>query len=69
MDLGLLYSTYLGGSLGPSGSLGDESDGIAIDSSGDAYIAGSTTSVNFPVTAGAFQTVNNAAVNLTLPDS
>jgi hypothetical protein len=51
----LLYSTYLGGSLADSGS------GIAVDGSGDAYVTGVALSTNFPVTAGAFQTVNNAA--------
>ncbi|MEP7286189.1 MAG: SBBP repeat-containing protein [Chloroflexota bacterium] len=47
---GLLYSTYLGGSDV------DEGAGIAIDSSGNAYITGFTQSTNFPTTAGAFQT-------------
>ena len=44
----LVYSTYLGGS-GP-----DQGDGIAVDSSGDAYVTGSTESSNFPV-VNAFQ--------------
>jgi hypothetical protein len=44
----LLYGAYLGGSGTDSGS------GIAIDSGGAAYITGSTTSTNFPVT-GPFQ--------------
>jgi hypothetical protein len=39
----LLYSTYLGGA-------GDESaQRIAVDSSGDAYVTGSTSSTNFPL--------------------
>jgi YVTN family beta-propeller protein len=38
----LVYSTYLGG----SGT--DEAAGIAVDSSGNAYVAGGTTSTNFP---------------------
>lgn len=51
----LLYSTYLGG----SGF--DEGYAIALDSSGDAYIAGQTSSPDFPVTPGAFQTTNKAS--------
>lgn len=50
VDPQLLYSTYLGGSNDDSGY------GIALDSSGDAYVTGSTYSSNFPTTAGAFQT-------------
>jgi hypothetical protein len=38
----LVYSTYLGGSGGEGGS------GIAIDSSGNAFVAGDTSSTNFP---------------------
>src|SRR5439155_24511698 len=44
------YSTYLGRS--DTGYAAD----VAIDSSGNAYITGSTISTNFPTTAGAFQT-------------
>ena len=46
----VLYSTYLGGS---------DSDGIvsmAVDSAGNAYVTGGTTSNNFPTTPNAFQT-------------
>jgi hypothetical protein len=45
----LVYSTYLGGS-GP-----DFGQAIALDSAGDPYITGSTSSTNFPAIAGAFQ--------------
>ena len=48
----LIYSTYLGGNNQ------DEGDGIAVDSSGNAYITGGTGSTDFPITAGALQTVN-----------
>jgi hypothetical protein len=49
----LVYLTYLGGSGG--GGL-DTAHGLALDSSGNAYIAGQTGSTDFPVTSGAFQT-------------
>jgi hypothetical protein len=48
----LLYSAYLGGSGQDSGY------GIALDPAGDAYIAGSTDSTNFP-TLNARQTARN----------
>jgi hypothetical protein len=47
----LVYSTYLGG----SGNDGPD-DTIAVDLAGNAYVAGTTDSTNFPTTAGAFQT-------------
>jgi Beta-propeller repeat len=51
IDPVLSYSTYLGG----NGN--DESaSGIAVNSSGDAYVTGFTNSTNFPTTTGAFQT-------------
>jgi hypothetical protein len=50
----LLYSTYLGGS--DSESL---ITGLAIDQSGHVYIAGATSSADFPVTAGAPDTSND----------
>ncbi|MGA9056270.1 MAG: SBBP repeat-containing protein [Terriglobia bacterium] len=48
--LSLVYSTYLGGSTA------DGANGIAVDSSGNAYVTGITESTNFPTTPGAFQT-------------
>jgi hypothetical protein len=52
-----LYSTYLGGSGGDSGR------GIAVDAAGNAYVTGSTTSTNFPTTAGALQTTFTGGVS------
>ncbi len=51
---GVLYLTYLGG----SGI--DSSAGLGVDAGGTAYVAGTTTSTNFPTSAGAFQTVPDA---------
>jgi Beta-propeller repeat len=44
IDPVLNYVTYLGG----SGSLGDTAFGIALDSAGNAYVAGKTFSTDFP---------------------
>ena len=52
---GLAYSTYLGG----NGA--DIAYGIAVDSSGDAYVVGDTTSSNFP--ASGFQRSNKGVQN------
>ena len=49
----LVYSTYFGG----NGN--DQGNGIAVDSSGNAYITGFTFSTNFATTPGAFQTTLN----------
>jgi hypothetical protein len=46
----LVYSTLLGGSAV------DEPFGIALDSSGNAYLTGRTFSADFPTTAGSLQT-------------
>ncbi|WP_442319605.1 DUF7948 domain-containing protein [Candidatus Binatus sp.] len=49
----LEYSSYLGGG-GPR-FIGDSAAGVAMDGSGDVYVAGLTSSIDFPVTSGAFQ--------------
>src|SRR5438128_1033575 len=48
----LVYSTYLGG----GGS--DQGFGIAVDTSGNAYVTGSAVAMNFPTTPGASQTTS-----------
>jgi len=52
----LIYSTYLDGGCNSCFIAGNGASGIAVDSSGHAYVTGSTNSSNFPTTAGAFQT-------------
>ncbi len=49
----LAFSTYLGG--------GDDEGayGIAVDAAGSVYVAGSTSSADFPTTPGAFDTSHN----------
>ena len=53
---GLVYSTYLGGSLS------EEGHGVAVDAAGNAYATGFTDSFNFPV-AGGFQRANGGGLN------
>jgi hypothetical protein len=49
IDPVLLYSTYLGGTADDLGLV------IAVDMDGSTYVAGVTTSLNFPTTPAAFQ--------------
>jgi hypothetical protein len=53
----LVYSTYLGGNGW------DQIYGIAVDPTGNAYVAGFTASANFPMTAGAFQATYSAGAS------
>jgi hypothetical protein len=55
---GLDYSTYLGGS-GDDAAVG----GIAVDSAGNAYVAGNSSSSNFPV-ANALQPVKKGTLDI-----
>jgi hypothetical protein len=48
----LIYSTYLGGTTGTSAG-----NSVKVDSAGNAYVTGYTCASDFPVTAGAVQTV------------
>src|SRR5437016_11588886 len=50
----LVYSSYLGGSSGETAAA------LAIGSLGNAYVTGTTTSVDFPTTNGAFQPASKA---------
>ena len=47
IDPVLSFSTFVGGTLAQA---------IAVDSAGNIYVAGATASLDFPVTAGAYQT-------------
>ncbi|MEO8367835.1 MAG: SBBP repeat-containing protein [Candidatus Solibacter sp.] len=50
---GLRYATLLGGTCA------DEGIGIAVDALGSAYVVGSTTSADFPVTKGAYRQLHD----------
>ncbi len=50
IDPALVFSTYLGGANM------ERSRGVAVDASGNLYVAGFSESMNLPTTAGAYQT-------------
>jgi hypothetical protein len=58
IDPSVSYATYLGGTLE------DDGNAIAIDSSGNAYITGQTTSTNFPTVPGSYHTTNAGALDV-----
>jgi hypothetical protein len=64
---GLVYSTYLGGSQDQGTNLGSSywTNPVAVDKSGNVYVAGFTQSHDFPVTSSAFQQ-KIKGVNITL---
>ncbi len=49
----LVYSTFLGGAVN------DTSNAIAVDTDGNAFVVGTSRSVDFPTTAGALDTTYN----------
>lgn len=59
----LVYSTYLGGGSGDGGG-NDGALAIAVDTSGNAYLTGSTWSNDFPTTQGAFQLARSGQVDV-----
>jgi hypothetical protein len=58
----LAFSTYFGGT---GGSLGadERANAAAVDPAGNLYIAGQSSSANFPLTTGAYQTTSNGGVD------
>lgn len=56
-DGALLYSTLIGGNSD------DRAEAVALDSSGNVYVAGSTNSSDFPATPGALDTTHNGEVD------
>ncbi|MCW3096152.1 MAG: hypothetical protein JWL77_1770 [Chthonomonadaceae bacterium] len=61
----LFYSTYLGGSH----QFGENGYGIAIDKVGNAYVTGTTSSADFPITPGAFKTTRTDINGLIVSNS
>ncbi|HEX8457662.1 MAG TPA: carboxypeptidase regulatory-like domain-containing protein [Pyrinomonadaceae bacterium] len=59
IDPVLSYATYLGGNNT------DEANAVAVDAQGNTYVVGTTLSMNFPRTPGAFQSTLGGTVTAT----
>jgi hypothetical protein len=61
VDPVVVYSTYLGGSTGTAGGVaGNSANAVTVDANDNAYITGSTSASDFPVTSGVFQSTNKS---------
>jgi N-acetylneuraminic acid mutarotase len=60
----LIYSTYLGGNSGGGAAGSDGARSISVDASGNVNVGGFTTSLDFPVTQGAYQTIYGGTEDL-----
>jgi uncharacterized protein (TIGR03437 family) len=58
----LIYSTYIGGGVFNDDTI-TRPYAIAVDGSGNAYLTGFTSAPQFPITAGAYQTICGTLVN------
>ncbi len=58
----ILYSTYFGGSAN------DRAIAMAVDAAGDVYVTGTTTSLDFPVSEGAYASSGNVFLFKLNPD-
>jgi large repetitive protein len=62
---GVSYATYLGGNTTTvAKTTFNLAIGIAVDSAGNAYITGTTNTIDFPVTSNAFQTTYGGTTNV-----
>jgi hypothetical protein len=57
----LTYSTYLGGFTSSSSDLAQD---VAVDSAGAVYALGYTSSIDYPVTPGAYDTIHRGVVDV-----